>query len=202
MPLLTTVASGGVKGLGWSSPPLGEELGGMVLLKPTSIDVVGTSATINTNGSIEFSGITALTMNGIFSANYENYLIVTRNTSTNNQSVTAQLTLNSVPANSGYSILWIAAQNTTKSVNQVTSSAATYIGDMSTVPNGWSCYFYGPHLAQSTAMRSVEIFGQNGAEMFDFASTHSTPTSYDGLKIQNSVGTFSGLISVYGMVGA
>jgi hypothetical protein len=171
---------------------------GLVVMTPTSISYTGTSASINADGSVDFSAVSNITLNGIFTSDYDNYMLTARLTSTNNQSVTAQLTLAGTPANSGYAIQWIAAQGTTVSANRVTSSSATYIGSIATIPGGLSCYFFGPFLAQPTAIRNVEIFGQNSAEMFDFASTHSTATSYDGLKMQTGTGTMTGLLTVFG----
>jgi len=171
---------------------------GLVVMTPSSIAYSGTSASINADGSINFSAVSNMTLNGIFTSDYDNYMLTVRLTSTNNQSVAAQLTLAGTPANSGYAVQWIAAQSTTLSANRITSSATTYIGDMATVSSGFSCYFFGPSLAQPTAIRSVEIFGQNSAEIFDFASTHSTATSYDGLKMQTSIGTMTGLLTVFG----
>lgn len=51
---------------------------GLILLKPTTVDKTGGSstATISANGSVEFSACLSLRLNGVFSADYDNYMIV------------------------------------------------------------------------------------------------------------------------------
>ena len=53
---------------------------GLHLITPTSIASTGTgnSSSINTNGSVTFSTCATLSLNGVFSADYDNYMIVMR----------------------------------------------------------------------------------------------------------------------------
>ena len=50
---------------------------GIRLITPTSVDVTGagSSATINAGGSVTFSTAATLSLNGVFSATYDNYII-------------------------------------------------------------------------------------------------------------------------------
>lgn len=51
--------------------------GGLTLLIPSSVSYTGgTAPTVSANGTIAFSGNTTVTLNGIFSAQYDNYQIV------------------------------------------------------------------------------------------------------------------------------
>ena len=60
-------------GIWSSSGPTGAP--GMVLLKPTSIAHSGTSASIGANGQVTFTAVTSLSLNGVFSADFDNFLL-------------------------------------------------------------------------------------------------------------------------------
>jgi hypothetical protein len=203
MPLLTTVASGGVKGLGWSSPPLGEELGGMVLVTPTSIAYTGTSATVGANGSVEFSACTYLSLNGVFSADYDNYMIVCRTSSGSNYLRLRSSGTDNVGATS-YTSQLLSVLDTAIFGSRGTGDN-TYINyqKTSSPPLGYSLYVYGPYLAQPTAGRSVTLGTYNAdLRITDHAWTHDQSTSYDGISFSVGSQDMTGLMSVYGLVGA
>ena len=67
---------------------------------------------------------------------------------------------------------------------------------------GDTIYVYGPALAQPTASRNVNAGAQSNAYIGDRAAIHSLSTAYDGLTLFPASGTFDGLVSVYGLVGA
>ena len=67
---------------------------------------------------------------------------------------------------------------------------------------GTVVYFYGPYLAQPTAMRTVEANDYSSAVILDSASTHSLSASYDGFKLETTANNITGLVSVFGLVGA
>jgi len=205
MPLLTTIASGGVKGLGWSASA-GEELGGMVLLTPTSIDVVGTSATVGANGSVEFSAITSLRLNGIFSADYDNYVISIRATSSIDTGYGIRLSSGGTDENAPwnyYTRQVLSAYDTTIVGARVAYNYFRAIGiSYNVTASGTNTTLYGPYLAQPTALRSTPVTDDFGARFLDGAHTHSLSNSYDGINLFPESGNITGLISVYGLVGA
>jgi hypothetical protein len=177
-----------------------EELGGMVLLTPTSIAYTGTSASIGASGSVEFTACSSLSLNGVFSADYDNYMIGWRAT----QSVAAagriRLSAGGVDDTtaSSYTRQLLNANNT--SVN-ASRSSSDYFNSVVSFP-GSTTYFFGPYLAQPTAVRTVSSSDTSGAYIIDAAFTHNQSTSYDGFTIYPFSGDFTGLISVYGLVGA
>ena len=205
MPLLTTVASGGVKGLGWSSPPLGEELGGMVLLKPTSIDYTGTSATVGADGTVDFSDATSLSLNGIFSANYDNYMFqITSFSSASRPDFRWRLRASGGPDESGsyYNRQYIYANSSAIALNRDASPTtfAQIITTSSTNISGATGYFYGPFLASPTSGRTLCTVGDG--MLIEHIYTQSLSVSYDGFTLIPNSGTATGSISVYGLVGA
>ena len=177
---------------------------GLHLITPTSIVSTGTgnSSSINANGSVQFSTCATISFNGVFTADYDNYMIVTR-----------------IMNNSGlYHYLFrlraSGTDDTTTSsyVSQRLYATGTAIGGSRTAEihafngfgineqrDGQILYLYGPYLSQPTAYRSVHTLGFLGGYIDDYAGTHNQSVSYDGFTRRVSGGTMTGLMSVYGM---
>lgn len=178
---------------------------GMVLMRPTSIVVagVGATASIGVNGSVTFTSATSLSLNGVFTSAYDNYMIVCRSSSTADLNADIRLresgTDNST-ANS-YVRQELYVDTTTVSGARVTNNLARFFAISSTQRNGHTGYVFGPFLAQPTAGRSISCFALNSASIADEAFTHNQSTSYDGFSLIASAGSFTGLISVYGLGG-
>jgi len=70
-------------------------MSGLVTMPPTSIDHVGTSASINANGGVDFEGVTSLSLNGVFTGDYDNYLMIVGaiNDTTGNVTLGTQLSV-------------------------------------------------------------------------------------------------------------
>jgi len=199
---LGTVAGGGVTA---------EELGGMVLLTPTSIAYTGTSASIGANGSVEFTAVTSLSLNGVFSADYDNYMVVMRmehnaTTASSYEGVRARLRTSGTDNStaSSYTNQFLNAASTT-----VSGSRASYDFGSAGIAawnankhNGVQLSLFGPYLTQPTAARTTTISAYLGAEIYDAAWTHNQSVSYDGLTMYVTAVSFTGLVSVYGMVGS
>lgn len=179
-------------------------MNGLYLIKPTSIVSTGTgnSSSINTNGSVTFSTCQTLSLNGVFSADYDNYMIVMRHTSSGSTEITFKLrsagTDNST-ANS-YVFELLSASGTTIFANRYTQTPS--LNQSRNVQRaGFVANFYGPFLSQPTAYRTVTINDDASARIYDGAGTHNQSTSYDGLTIFADSGlSITGLVGVYGMV--
>lgn len=206
MPLTTTFAGAGIRGLAWGSSVAAAAESAVELIKPSTVDVSGPgspTATINTNGSVDFSACANFTLNNVFSSTYDNYVILLR----------AQIT-------SAGSIEWIMASggggaSTTNGYNSqalsifgtgetaaLTTQNSGFLGGFgnTTLRGALTAYVYGPFLAQPTAIKTVTHNPSNNASIQDFASTHNVSTSYDGIRIMANVGTITGTVSVYGLV--
>jgi len=202
MPLLTTIASGGVKGLGWSAASASEELGGMVLLTPTSIDYTGTSATVGTNGSVEFTAVSSLSLNGVFSADYDNYMIVHRANASAPDNVSFKFRQSGTDSSTGYTQQLLTANSTNVTGSRSTTVAVNVSAVYGTQRAGFVLNVYGPFLSQPTAMRSAAILDFDSAAIRDTAATHSVVDSYDGFTTYMGGQNMTGLVSVYGIRGA
>jgi hypothetical protein len=213
MPLVGTRANASARAYGFTSGAP-EVLGGMVLITPTSIASTGTgnSSSINANGSVTFSTCETLSLNGVFTADYDNYVVSIRATAggTTEGSFLARLRSSGTDstATTDYNSQQLSADSTTITGQRRTADGffriGRIIGTNDVKAGGYSVSFYGPYLSQPTAFRSTDGNGSGGAAIYDFAGTHELSSSYDGVTLFAGIGgeTISGLVSVYGLVGA
>jgi hypothetical protein len=172
---------------------------GMVLIKPTSIANSGGSASIGENGQVTFSSITSLSLNGIFSSSFDNYMLSSRMTGTSafyaRYRLRASGTDNSTASSYRYELM--IANGSTPGAETSTMDQGTLGYFTGTQRGGFNATFYGPYLPQTTAARSTVVSDLSSALLLDYASTHNQSNSYDGLTI--SGGTMTGAIQVYGL---
>lgn len=205
MPLVGTKANAGAFGLGWSSARAAEVLGGMVLMTPTSIASTGTgnSSSIGANGSVTFSSCATLSLNGVFTSEYDNYMVVVRHLASTNTALFARYRTAGTDASAAnYTDQSLDADGTGVSAVRSTSQTGARYGVMSSSQrSGDTIFVFGPNLAQPTASRNNNAGAQSDAYIGDRAATHSLSTSYDGITLYTGSGTFSGLVCVYGLGG-
>ena len=180
---------------------------GMVLMRPTSIVSTGTSAsaTIGANGSVTFSACESLSLNGVFTTSYDNYMVVVRgNSSDDGGNLSVRLRTGSTDASgSNYTYQVLAASSTSVTGARATATYTRLLLLDDSDKGGGTAYIYGPFLAQPTAFRGVSVGGGSATFMRDFSATHSLSTSYESMTILNETSgqTLTGLISVYGLGG-
>ena len=174
---------------------------GLISMTPTSIAHAGTSATINADGGVDFSAVTSLSLNGVFTGDYDNYLIVISSTcSASQQVIEARLRASGADASGGdYAYQSLFASSTTVSGARATSQTVCRVSVTDDDNNnGDHIHVYGPALAQPTAFRNVNVYGNNGATLLDYASTHSLSTAYDGITFIPASGSVTGTVHVFG----
>ena len=178
---------------------------GLHLIKPTSVDKTGTgsTATISANGSVSFSSCETLSLNGVFSADYDNYMVVMRSlwNGSGNANFRIRLRASGVDNSTAgsYTFQELAVSGTTFSGARNSGDAPRSGMIASTQRNGQIMCFYGPYLAQPTAYRGINVSGTLNARIDDFSWTHNQSVSYDGLTIYPESSSFTGLVAVYGM---
>lgn len=176
-------------------------INGLVVMTPTSITYSGTSASINADGSVDFSAVTELTLNGIFTGDYDNYMIALRGTTSVSTGIFMRLTVGGVANStaSSYTRQYVYASDTTLTAARASFDFfASPISSQGTQRVGGTLYFFGPHLTQATALRSVEGDDVSSASTWDAAFTHNQSVSYDGLYLYPNTGSFTGLLTVFG----
>lgn len=176
---------------------------GLHLITPSSISYIAISATITANGSVTFTAGDSITLNGVFSALYDNYRIVMRVTDVDGTGLwNARLTQAGVPSAVNYNNQFLNADGTVVSASR-TTGATSWLPTSSTLsissPSGIIMDIYGPYLTSPTAMRSITTHasGSSSVKSNDCAGVHSSTASWDGVELFG-VGV-SGRIAVYGM---
>jgi len=173
---------------------------GLVVMTPSSIAYSGTSASINADGSVVFSACTSLSLNGVFTGDYDNYMVTVRMKMTSSvPNLYMRLRASGTDASgSNYTRQYLTSNGTSTTGNRLTSQTEATVGFTATAEGGTNFYVFGPYLAQPTATRSVGVSAYAGAYLQDDACTHSLSTSYDGLTLFPSASNCTGLLTVFG----
>lgn len=178
---------------------------GLHIMRPTSIVVAGggsESASIRADGGVDFANATSLSLNGVFTADYDNYMISLRLTSSAGTTIRGRLRLSGTDATAGnYTRQTLNADGTTVNGARATSETGLGVADVyNTQRAGYTAYLYGPNLAQPTAYRMLSVSDYLSGTIFEQCGTHSLSTAYDGWTLYHvSAGpTITGMITVYG----
>lgn len=178
---------------------------GMTVVRPSSIVFSGATASITPNGSVSFSAVDSLSLNGVFTSAYDNYMVVVGgNSSDDGGNLSVRLRTGSTDASgSNYTYQVLAASSTSVTAARASSTYTRLVLLDDSDKGGGTAYIYGPFLSQPTAFRGVSVGGGSVTFMRDFAATHSLSTSYESMTIFNETSgqTLTGLISVYGLGG-
>ena len=178
------------------------------LVRPSSVVAAGSgsSASIVGLGSVDFSACTAVSLNGVFSAEYDNYMIVFRGVS-NTDGIGYFIRMRNAGTDdsttNSYTTQRLLADGTTVSGFRETGNFAATGAVDNSQRAGTVIYLYGPNLTQPTAGRSVVADGYLNAYLVDRAFTHNQSTSYDGCTflVDGAGRTFEGNFAVYGLRG-
>lgn len=204
MPLTTTFAGASIRGLGFFTPSTPIALNGMELLTPTSIAKTGptSTATINANGSVTYAYCDTLSLNGVFSSTYDNYMVVVRGTEIGQTDVGMRLRASGTDnvTASSYTYQRLLVDGLTEQGVRSVSTVAIVATAAAVTRNGWVLDLWGPFLAQPTAFRSTTVSDISNGQIQDYAGTHNQSTSYDGITLSGISNPLHGLLAVYGLV--
>ena len=174
---------------------------GLIVMTPTSIDVTGTSGSINADGGVDFTAVTALSLNGVFTSEYDNYCVFIRcDASANDLGVSVRLRVSGSDASgTNYARQYLAATGSGTQADRFTGQTG-FAFPIGSVENGEMIHIYGPCLAQPTAFRSVDSssYFSGNISILDNAGTHSLSTSYDGISFILASGNITGAVTVFG----
>lgn len=179
---------------------------GIAIMKPTSVAATGKRglATISELGSVTYWDCVTLSLDGVFSTEYDNYAISF--TFLNGNRIFCRLRSVGIDstATSDYNDQRLQAQVDSVLASRTTVNGFWIIGQGGGIcRDGLNMNIYGPYLTQPTVFRSIGTIQTShpGAVIFDMAGTHELSTSYDGLTLYPEAGAISGMISVYGLEG-
>ena len=176
------------------------EIAGLTLITPSSVAGSGVSLS---GAKVVFTAATSISVNGVFDT-YDNYIVVMRtDPSSGGAAMRIRLRSSGTDATgTNYTIQLLSANNTTVSGSRSTSADHFRINltnDQAGFYDGTHVYFYGPNLAQPTAVRSVTVSGYSSALIYDYANTHSLSTAYDGFTLDTTSPNLTGMLCVYGL---
>ena len=182
---------------------------GLVVMTPTSVAKTGGSstATINADGSVTFGLCETLSLNGVFTSDYDNYMMTLscdhpgglsnirfrwRASGTDESSASNYYTRRE---------LFVSATSVTGGRNSDSVGRLGLAGDITYGRAGMTFYIFGPYLSQPTATRAVDSSTYNATHtrlMVNYATTHSLSASYDGITIIPSNAALTGQLTVFG----
>lgn len=175
---------------------------GLISMTPTSIAVGSGTASINADGGVDFSAVTSLSLNGVFTSEFDNYRITLSSIASAVADLLLVLRVGGVNATgANYTCEYMYGQGTAVGAQRYSgrTNALGFMAGSTTLQSGGECHMYGPALAQATAWRNVNANSYLSATIADYASTHSLATSYDGFTLTSDAGqTFTGNVHVFG----
>jgi hypothetical protein len=174
-------------------------INGLVVMTPSSIDYSGTSASINADGSVSFSGVTSVSLNGVFTANHDNYMIVMRTKDANQgYNFYARLRGSGADSSGSYTRQSLYSSGTGISAGRG-SDTGFRLKETGPEESGFVMYVFGPYLSQETPCRTVVVDSSNTTTIYENSGTRNAANSYDGISMLslNAI-SFTGLVTVFG----
>lgn len=187
---------GGRTPAGWY---VAERSTGLVPIVPPTVAVSGGSATANSLGTVSFNAATSITLNGVFTSAYDNYLITISGKGSVADNLVLRLASGGTP-DTVSSWAWGVIQMTTAALSFAGGGTSTspVIGLTDTASGGFNAnvQLYAPALV-STNKRILSIAGRTGYGYFCQGYTADTG-SKDGVHIFPASGNITGKITIYG----
>ena len=174
---------------------------GLALITPTSIAATGGSGSISTTGTVSFTSASAISLNGCFSNNYQNYRIVLSSSHSASSYVSYSIRMrgSGTDNTSNYINNIIYSTNgagPSRTYSSATSALFSVSGDIRTFTN---VDFSRPFEAEETAINSNYAgWASSNNEVGISQILHNDGTSYDGFTIFPGSGTITGTVRVYG----
>lgn len=181
----------------WSAP----SIAGLTQIVPTSITKGASgSASVSSGGAVTFSGTESISLNGCFSANYDNYkLLVNFSTQSAATAILFRFRISSSDNSTNNYLTstlgtssWTSA-TTVSQVSTATSFDISYAGSNENTASEYS--IFNPFLSQKSYIVGTPVSNTEGRwRQIKFNDT----TSFDGFSLIASSGTITGTIRVYG----
>lgn len=175
---------------------------GLIPIVPSSVSFTGTSATISNNGRVDVSGLSGVTVNGVFSSAYEIYLVrayLILDTSDPAQDIEGQFTVAGTPTASNYDIQTMDADGTSPTSARATSNSYfTFARGSFNYSNGANHHIFMPAETQETILFSEVTNYGSSIRTAQYAQRQTDSTAFDGFYVTCATDPFTGWISVFG----
>ena len=177
---------------------------GLDLVTPTSIANSGGSASLS-GGAVTFSGVSSISLNGIFSATYQCYLVTYSGGGSAAPGTACNLRLRASgtdASGANYFFQRSTFYGSTAAAARSTSQTSINCGFWDSINTlTATCDINNPFLAANTLFMSTSGCNAdtgNNAQLDGTYGAHNLSTSYDGLTFLPASGTITGTIRVYG----
>lgn len=175
---------------------------GLHMVTPTSVVVGSGTGSVSGQGAVTFSGATSVSLNGCFTANYDNYRLMFSNLTCSSTPFLRWQMVNNGTAisTSTYSHERIYAQGTSLGAASTVDGTSAPFTAVGTVVNSAALDLFCPFLAVPTKGISQGNYAAPGTPFYSeyHTSYHSTSTSYNGINFLTDGSTISGTIRIYG----
>lgn len=190
-------------------PTLGQELAtdvetvisglgsGLNLITPTSIANSGGSASAS-GGAVTFTGVTSISLNGVFTSTYENYILALYLTcsSTGNLNIRMRAAGTDNTSANYQSMQLYAAGSVGNAA--LTGQTAMTVGFSANELVTGNIDLFRPALAEYTTF--TDVMARNvGPVLSVWTGGHNVATAYDGMTLIAAAGGITGKIRVYGL---
>lgn len=178
---------------------------GLKNVVPTSISVGSGSASVNSNGTVSFSGASSISLNGCFTSTYESYKIIFK-VASGTATSQVRFRLRAAGTDQTGSSLWGGVIGSHSNTTQAFSGVQTFfaLGDManSTNPTLTSeVTLHYPQVAKVKGM-TANIFFDNGSTVYggSWGGEYQIATSCDGISFfMANAGNMTGTVQIYGL---
>jgi hypothetical protein len=168
---------------------------GLKLLTPTSVAVGSGSGSVGTSGTVTFSAASSFSLNGVFSATYNNYVIDI----SNNVSGTGSIRLRASGTDNTSAVHIVRGTEIADSnfVAYRTNAGTSFF--LQSVANN-SIYIKNPYDNSNTYFANSGIAPTNASSggTLNLMGAHVANYQADGFTITVTTGTMTGTVSVYG----
>jgi hypothetical protein len=176
---------------------------GLTLITPTSVATTGGSASISSTGAVSFTSASAISLNDVFSATYQNYSMLVRLTGSTSITLNYRLRVGGADNSAAsYQRQSLTALSSTVTGGQGADQTTGRIcANLLTAPSIIEATFFNPFETTNTSgMFKTTISSTSGSLVgLDFCTIgHDGSISFTGLSLLPSTGTKTGTISVYG----
>lgn len=179
---------------------------GLVPVSPASVTVGSGTATTDVNGLVTFSGVTSLSLNGVFTNTFAHYKMILEISSNTADSIDLRFRLRTSGTdntNASYAQLW-----TMSRANGTIQSNNGWGIATSTVTRWWSTSdafidvvgdILSPKAARTTKFQ-YKAMGWDSTSQFqnDGTTVFANGTQFDGFTFYPTSGNFTGTMKVYG----
>jgi hypothetical protein len=178
---------------------------GLAKIVPSSVAVGSGTGSADSLGNVTFSGCSTVTLNGVFSSTYKNYMaFVKLNSQTSDGSYGWRLSASGTPTSTLYFTGGLRISIAGAITGQAGSNVSYFwLGDLdvgNTERTSSMTHFILPNVAVNTHMYSTGFMTNTVGDYFACQNNgnQNDATSFDGVQLYVTAGNTTGTVSIYG----